>query len=80
MLASIIFLRYNVLKGKKLLFAWLRSGDGVVSTTVDYISGIGCAVSAYGSKLLAVRPALRSAAKIWRWFPVFCAYIDHRTV
>ncbi len=51
-------LRYNRAKGKRLLFAWLRSGPTRNAYSDSCLTGNGCSDYAYASHLLAVRPAL----------------------
>ncbi|MDE6001220.1 MAG: hypothetical protein K2G96_02730, partial [Clostridia bacterium] len=49
---------YNFSKGKRLKFAWLRSGNADYAYYARYLSGSGSSNSAFPSRLLAVRPAL----------------------
>ncbi|MDE6001404.1 MAG: hypothetical protein K2G96_03695, partial [Clostridia bacterium] len=53
-------LRYNRVKGKRLIFAWLRTGDGHVGYDGYWLSGSGAYLDCATATLLAVRPALYS--------------------
>ena len=57
-LSNLILSRYNRAKGKRLYFAWLRSGGISTSDDANYLCGIGDIGDALPVRHLAVRPAL----------------------
>ena len=57
---NLIALRYNCKKVKRLIFAWLRTGDGHVGYDGYWLSGSGAYLDCATATLLAVRPALYS--------------------
>ena len=68
-------------KGKSFIGAWLRSGNNNNANNAYNLDTDGDGYNNYNTynNSLAVRPALRSPAKIAGGFPVSDAYIDLRT-